>query len=291
MKAIYRMLSAFALTSALALSPPATAAIRHKPGTFKMDATLGHVLVRVGPTFGKKQKTPSLYIWRYDAVRSEIRTAKKKDLAKVPKGEDAGASFGDRVYQPGDKVSIFVTSLTPGEYVIHGSESTCLCLGTYRFTVKPGEITDIGTVLIANENGSDSGIPELAGQKASSDLFERPFAISDAIYVRAATEVDTVPVDMQSLPRTRANLIPDARFANRGPTRLLYPAGLLLNRAVGLATPVPGDMKALVDRIVAEADEKEVSVKPKLEEDAKKPTAEGEIKVEPVPPAVSGGSR
>jgi hypothetical protein len=289
MNGFFRVLSALALTTVL-VPAPAMASIRVKPGAFKLDAKMGHVLVRVGPTFGKKQKAPNLYIWRYDAARNEIRTTKKNDPAKIAKGEDASAYFGDRVYQGGEKVSTFITSLTPGEYIIHGSESTCLCLGTYRFTVKAGEITDIGTVLIANENGVGSGIPELAGQTASRDLLERPFAISDAIFVRAASEGDVVPQDVQAVPRTRAALTPDVRFVNRGPTRYLYPAGLLVNRAVGLPAPIVGDMKTLVDRIVAEADEKEVSVTPKLEEDAKKPNADGETKVEPASPAKSGTS-
>jgi hypothetical protein len=257
----------------IATTPPAYAAKGLKPGAVRLDPALGYVLVRIGPTSGKKFKSPALYLWRFDPATNEVRTRRKKDPARVPKGEDDSVVLGDRVFLAGDKSSVYIASMTPGDWVVHGSYKTCLCLGSYRFTVAPGEITDIGTVLIASEAGG-LYIPDLPRQPLAPDLEERPYAVPEAILVKAATDTDLLPPEVAGLPLKRAALIPDIRFTNRGSLRYLYYGGILVNRAAGLPAPVSGDAKAIVDRVMKAADEKEVVAKPVLEGEEPKPVSD-----------------
>lgn len=263
-----RSLMLLAAAVALLNSAPLDAAKRLKKGALKLDAKLGYVLVRVGPTAGSKGKAPNLYIHRFDPARGELRTSRKTDPARVAKGEDTTAVFGDRPFMAAGDAGVFISSVTPGDYVIHGTESTCFCLGTYSFSVRPGEITDIGTVTIARENG----MTETAALKEhvlSDDLLEREFVVTDIIAVQPPREGHAIPSEIGSARVTRAALTEGTRFLNRGTTRYLYPGGLLINRAAGLPAPQSGDGREVVARILA--DDKEVSAKPVTakEKDAK----------------------
>ncbi|HEX8384343.1 MAG TPA: hypothetical protein VF592_13340 [Sphingomonas sp.] len=237
---IARLLAAL-LVAAVPLAAPVHAAKRIKPGPVSLDPKLGYVLVRLGPTQGKKGKAAEVHLWRYDVARGDIRFAKKKDPNPVPKGEDASVAIGDRPFAPGLDNSSFLVSLTPGDWVIHGTATTCFCLGSYRFAVRPGEITDIGTVLTARDDGSATDAT-LNRHPVSADITsERGYLVNDQMLVRAATEADRVPAELAGKPLTRAALVPDARFLNRGVTRFGYAGGLLLARAANLEDPVPGD--------------------------------------------------
>jgi hypothetical protein len=264
---------ALAGVALIATSPAAYAAKGLKPGAVTLDPALGYVLVRIGPTSGKKFKSPALYLWRFDPTTNEVRTRRKKDPARVAKGEDDSVVLGDRVFLAGEQTSVYIASITPGEWVVHGSYKTCLCLGSYRFTVAPGQITDIGSVLIASEAGG-LYVPGLQRQPIAPDLEERPYAVPEAILIRAATDADALPPEVSGLPLKRAELIPDIRFTNRGNLRYLYYGGILVNRAAGLPAPVSGDARAIVDRVMKAADEKEVQAKPVLEGEEPKPVSD-----------------
>jgi hypothetical protein len=257
----------------VAAVPVAHAAKGLKPGAVILDPTLGYVLVRIGPTNGKKFKSPALYLWRFDPATNEVRTRRKKDPARVPKGEDDSVVLGDRVFLGGERSSVYIASITPGEWIIHGSYKTCLCLGSYRFTVAPGEITDIGTVLIASEAGG-LYVPDLPREPLAPDLEERPYAVPDAMMIKAAGDGDVLPPEVAAMAIKRAELIPDVRFTNRSSLRYLYYGGILVNRAAGLPAPVSGDTKVIVDRVMKAADEKEVVAKPVLEGEEPKPVSD-----------------
>jgi hypothetical protein len=95
--------------------------------------------------------------------------------------------------------------------------------------VRPGEVTDIGTILTAPQDGQ-STIPELAASRLSDDIVHhgtiRNVLMTNALLVRPATEADRIPAALQGARVTRAALVPDVRFNNflRG----------LVNRALGL---------------------------------------------------------
>ncbi|WEK01653.1 MAG: hypothetical protein P0Y59_08270 [Candidatus Sphingomonas phytovorans] len=223
------------LLSALAVAAfvvPATAnaakQIKNK-APILIDARLGYLLARVGPALSDKGVAPTVVVTRIDPVRGMLRTAYKKDANPLPKGEDVAAliggarPFGTVPISQGE-AGVFLTSLTPGEYVIAGTESTCFCMGSYRFTVRAGEITDIGTILTILPNEATT-IPEFAGQQVSEDLAEKPYTMPDLMVVHAATETDQVPAMLASFPRARAELT-YTRFDNA--------SGWMVSRMTGL---------------------------------------------------------
>ena len=251
MKTWFRCAAAAAMIVAGAAAPePADAARQLRRGPVQIDNSLGYVLVRIGPTRNEAGRAQRLYLWRYDSDRGEVRTTRRRDPAQVPRGEDAFARLGDRPFTVAGETGIFLTSLTPGDYVIHGTESTCFCLGSYSFTVRAGEITDIGTVMIDAENGR-SGSAALQEYRLPDDILDRSYAVNDVMLVRPASEGDPLPAEVANLRIARAELRPDARFINRGPVRPMYPDGLLLARAASLDPPVSGDGAAAVQRLRA----------------------------------------
>ena len=257
------------IAALLLAAGPADATKRLKKGPVAIDPALGYVLVRLGPTVGKKGKAPTFYIWRFDPATNELRFRKSSSLNPVLKGEDESAFFGDRPFAFDMTRATFLSSLTPGDYVMHGTESTCFCLGSYRFTVKPGEITDIGTVMIGAEDGT-SPVPALAAHKLADDLIARGFLVPSIMAVTPATDDAPLPDEVRGLPVTRARLVADVRFWNRGPTRMLSRAGLLVNRAVDLPKPVSGEMADYLGALKAHgAKDVEIVAQPKLEPEPK----------------------
>lgn len=261
-----------AATLGLIVATPGNAAGRIKPGQFKLDAKLGYILVRVGPTQGKKLKSANLYFWRYDVARGDVRFAKKKDANPVAKGEDQSAFVGDRPFVPGATSSAYLVSVTPGDWVIHGTDTTAFAMGSYRFAVKPGEVTDIGTVSIYRDDGN-SDEPALKRHPVSGDIVaDRAYLVGEQIMVSSAPSGEAPMSGLNGAPIVRASLVPDARFTNRGGTRPGYVAGLLINRAAGLDDPKSGDgaaMVAMVAMVKVAKDDTELKTKPVVDDKPK----------------------
>lgn len=257
-----------AATLGLLVATPVHAAGRIKPGQFKLDAKLGYILVRVGPTQGKKLKSANLYFWRYDSARGDVRFARKKDANPVPNGEDQSAFVGDRPFVPGPTTSTYLVSVTPGDWVIHGTETTAFAMGSYRFVVRPGEVTDIGTVRIYRDDGSADD-PALKRHPVSGDIVaDRAYLVNDQIIVSSASAGEALP-GVKGATIIRATLVPDARFTNRGGTRQGYVAGLLVNRAAGLDDPRSGDGAPMVAMVKAAKNDAELKTRPVVEDKAK----------------------
>lgn len=231
-------------TALLMATPPAFAAKPVKPGNVRLEPAMGYVLVRAGPATGDKGKVAQLYFWRYDPARQMIRTAARKDANRVPKGEDASFVIGSRPFeQLGTTESAFLIAVTPGEYVFHGTETTSFALGSYGFTVKPGVVTDIGT--IHQGYPGTAVFPEFAQLVTSPDLVKRGYPTAVAT-MTAATETTPVPRQLSNVPVERAVLNPDRRFVNGGSIRPGYAGGVFANRMIGLPPMTSGDSREWV---------------------------------------------
>ncbi|MGL1696795.1 hypothetical protein ACSTH7_25505, partial [Vibrio parahaemolyticus] len=79
----------------------------------------------------------------------------------------------------------------------------CYCMGSYRFTVKAGELTDIGTLLVGLPS-PNSVVPEFRGPAPSEDLEQKSYTVPEAMAIRAAGEDAVVPAVLQSYRRARA---------------------------------------------------------------------------------------
>lgn len=89
----------------------------------------------------------------------------------TPFGLLAAASFGpaNRFAKGENGKSVYLQSITPGTYRIYGpmfvstqgAMGSCFCMGSVKFTVRAGEVTDLGTVRSANRLAPASNLVEV----------------------------------------------------------------------------------------------------------------------------------
>ncbi|MEE4206123.1 MAG: hypothetical protein V2I39_07520 [Erythrobacter sp.] len=146
-----------------------------------------------------------------------------------------------RVFAKDGNRRTYVVEVPPGEYTIFGAgidgftSGTCMCMGSVRFRAAAGEITDLGAVLVAPENGKTE-IAELAFYR-SPEYIERkalPFVMS----VRPAKEGDPLPAELAGMTARPANY----RAADKMPNWL----GMLINRM----PPIEGVLAYEADRVI-----------------------------------------
>jgi hypothetical protein len=121
------------------------------------------------------EPTLANYVFTYDAV---------SNLQTLNVGKAIEKSKTERT---------MVVEIVPGDYVLYGLGAggflgTCLCLGTVGFDAKPGEIVDLGTILIAAADPK-SDIPELVsetgfGPSMNGHLFAFTAAVRPASVVK-----------------------------------------------------------------------------------------------------------
>lgn len=213
---------AIAAVFAACLSPGVAAAAKQvkSKGPVQVAAHLGYVMARIGPA-AEKTGADTIVLYRIDPETSRLRSRDSKSMNPVVKPEDATALIGGaRSYSfgivpiAGGEAGVFVTSLTPGEWVIAGTQSTCMCMGSYHFTVRPGEVTDIGTI-VTGVSSPSSQFPEFRGRAIAADLLEKAYTVPEAMFARPATEEDAVPASLAGVTRSRAALTL-TRFDNAG---------------------------------------------------------------------------
>lgn len=225
-----RILPMLAALVATLIAMPAAAKDKGPPA---ITPDMGFVLVRVGPTFDAKGTAPNVILQRIDPATSRLRTPSKKDANPVPKGEGWRVVVGGRKPLGSEKVSgtdgsVYLVPVTPGEWAIVGTESTCFCMGSYRFTVKPGEMTDIGTIVtvLPESPAAIQPFEQFRGQEASADLSKHPYTMADLMFVAPAHDANPLPAAIAANKRTKAQLI-ETRFDNSG--------GWMVNRMSGLS--------------------------------------------------------
>jgi hypothetical protein len=198
------------LAVALCLSP-AFAADPAPPAPVTLQPDQGYVLVR---TFQAKR---GLYTESFAPVLIRLL-----DQAEIDRINAAGGKFTkeqanvvnpslDHPYAVNGKELFLLEPLKPGTYVLGGLNGanwnitqvfSSLCMGTVKFEVKPGVITDLGTVLNALHN-EPTDIPELTKWVAGKDVGINRMLEDVAIRPRAP-DTET-PDALKSLPIVAAD--------------------------------------------------------------------------------------
>lgn len=176
-------------------------------GHINIDAAQGYVVARMGPLDHHRVGLP-VTLYRIDPASSRLRTADRHYPMTIPHGEDAMATLGGSFFMghPNRDApsAIAISRLTPGEYVIAAVGNTCLCMGSYRFTVRPGEITDLGTLTAVPDDGP-----------LNEDLRHHNMPLIARLTVTPATSDLPAPDVVATLPRRVAEMIA-TRFDNEG---------------------------------------------------------------------------
>jgi hypothetical protein len=138
-----------------------------------------------------------------------IRSLDQAELEKTGHEANVVVPPADRPYAHNDTEIIQVMALKPGTYVLGGIANllrsgwtsarvtVSLCMGTVMFEVKPGVITDLGTILLA-QHDKPTTIPELAKVVAGKDT-DLYFVLFD-VAIRPLGPNTPTPEALKSLP-------------------------------------------------------------------------------------------
>ncbi len=151
-------------------------------------------------------------------------------LFEYPKSTNLFQIENGKFYSKDGKDRTFVIAVEPGDYVFYGLGFNkylwqCNCLGTVSFKAKAGQVTDMGSILIALA-WKESGFAELNEDTSLGKKMRQDYAMF-AAGIRPAT-VGSAPKQLGSLPIRAAEYHAVGSFRE--------PARLLANRVA----PIPG---------------------------------------------------
>jgi|GEM_PF-4629458 hypothetical protein len=150
---------------------------------------------------------------------------------------------GKEVSQAGDEYT-FIGRLPPGSYVLAGTAYvdggaalmlTCLCMGTVKFDIAAGKLTDMG-MLLASAEDMPATFPEFDNLKLGRS-FGAPL-MQYVIALRPATEASSILVGGISVVTLPAEYQAFGKFPN------------LLGGTVNRLAPVPGILGYEADQVV-----------------------------------------
>lgn len=204
------------------------------------------VSTKLQPVFLRKPGQTELTDYRSAKLKAHAQAGEKAGPIESFVFEYSGATNlyqleNGKSYAREGKDRIFVIAVEPGDYVFYGLGFNkflwqCNCMGTVSFTAKPGQVTDLGSILITL-SWDESGFPELAEDTNLGKKMRQDYAMF-AAGIRPAT-AGSSPAGIASLP------IAPAEYHAVGSFR--EPARLLANRLA----PIPGvlayDAGAVID--------------------------------------------
>jgi len=130
---------------------------------------------------------------------------------------------GGRTIVKTDAERTYLIEVPAGTYLIAGQSfdgmvgGTCMCMGSVRFTAAAGQVTDLGHVLSAPENGN-SDVPEFKGMMVDADINVPPWIMT----VRPVTKPGAPIAFVGSAQVVPASYVAAAKFSNY--------FGMLVNR-------------------------------------------------------------
>lgn len=261
------------LAAALAMAAPVAASagdqeVRQLKSKDTLDTASGKAYFFYDTVFGKfdvffLRSLTTQELESYEAKRSEelaearAKLRDKRDGAPGVSDEellpDAAFSYVDpdirnlvrldsgRVYEKDGKTRTYVVEVPPGEYTIFAAGldgfmgGTCMCMGTVSFDADAGSVVDLGTLLIAGEDGK-SDLAEFAPYEAPEYI--RRKALPFKMGIRLPDAGDPAPALFADTP----TVVADYRAAGPVPNFM----GMLVNRMV----PIKGVLSYDEDRIL-----------------------------------------
>jgi len=219
----------------------------------------GYILVRTlqqpgGALRGTVKFTPVLYrvLSNEEIEQSKAAAAADPENWTTKIESNVVEPLADQPYAKIKDGSFLLTSLKPGTYIFGGSAvtnwatkstglmTTSLCMGTVKFEVKPGVVTDLGAILNARDD-EPTDIPEL-----SHVVLGKSNSTGEVLYdiaIRPSTPASEIPEALRTLPVVAADyraVSPFPNYAGATISRLVPLAGVLGYDADGNAL----DLKA-----------------------------------------------
>lgn len=215
----------FRTTAALLVVAATAAPARDAPAP--IDPAAAYVLVdveKVDSPMMKGARTPgTLTLARYDAVAQDVRDpAAGAPVRIVLDARPIAKSRTGRQY---------LVPVAPDTWVVEGASGTAFSLGSMSFTVRPGEVVDLGVMTPAIDWVEGEGPRGLGGLVLGAALFGRtkPKELRPVRVTwrpRGATDLPA-PATLQARTITAVSFTPDQKFGNH--------LGGLVNRFGGRA--------------------------------------------------------
>lgn len=233
---LYGLILAVALVPATAFAADRQF-VKGEPVVMQLDQ--GYILVRTNPSpggmmRGTLQFAPLLVraLGKEELERADAQAKATPDDWADKVESNVVEPLADHPYAEDKGLTFLVTSLKPGTYVIAGMAVTnwamkssgvvlaSLSMGTVKFEVKPGVLTDLGTLLAARDD-LPTDIPELSKMVSAKRLGFSSLAYDLAL--QPATATTPVPAKLQTLPIVPA----DYQAVESHPNYLGAPLGRL----------------------------------------------------------------
>jgi hypothetical protein len=155
---------------------------------------------------------------RYDPALGDIRGMGKARANPVATGQQAAEGFRYKPIAKGPETRLFLIEVEPDTWVVQGFGNTSFSLGSYRFELAPGSVTDLG-VVTAEPDWAEGQKPPNMGSLLGAAL-AGPFAKSQDIAPMRASfrsrQAGDIPIPA-GIPADRvrpAAFTPDAKFGN-----------------------------------------------------------------------------
>ena len=165
------------------------------------------------------------------------------NLAFTPMEVENMISFGPFNRFAKDDMSVYIFGVRPGRYAFYGpvmvgaqgALGTCMCMGTFAFEVKPGQIVDAGTLTINLLSEREKA--KAAGREPPKDEFDLPETMTSVSWEAPVAGANIDP----RLTRYRVEAA-DLRASRRMPNYL----GLTIDRL----TPIEGILDYQRDLVI-----------------------------------------
>jgi hypothetical protein len=182
----------------------------------------------------QKRYKNQLQDWRFDAMLAEKNKQPVPEKPEAPtrqnftiasiEARDA-VSFGPMfAYAKGESAVSYLTAVKPGTYIWYGplvqipaggASGTCFCMGTIRFEVKPGTITNLGDYLFVAPRTTESlDVLTREGLAKVREKAERDAGGPVEVISNTAAPSYELPDSLKAWPATRANFQAHGKLNN-----------------------------------------------------------------------------
>lgn len=216
-------------TSLLLLAVPATA---KRP--IELDPSAAYVVVEIGnvinPVFKGTKLPGNIALARFDPIAGDVRGGFRSRDTALAQPADVRAVVSRQIGKS-SAGRLYLFKLAPDSWVIEGSGGTAFSLGSKYFTVRAGEIVDLGIITPAVDWAEGEGASSMIGGSMMGMI------------LFGGRKPETRPMRLDMRTRTAADASVPAEIATRmTPTTLSESAGFanylggLVNRIGGRAT-------------------------------------------------------
>lgn len=173
MKPVLRLLFLVAAFAAAAASASAAEVLRTLPST--LDPAKAYALVEIRNHDGGSQ-AGNITLARYDAAGGDVRGGLRSPGSALARGVAVRLTVSRRPLARSDESRLYLLELEPDTWVIEGAGGTAFSLESRTFTIRAGEVLDLGVFSPRGDWPEGEGPPQLTAGRLAGIALLGPFA-------------------------------------------------------------------------------------------------------------------